>query len=60
MQNRDKNELLQHARFIETARKLGCDESEEAFDEKLKVIARAGTKKPTIGAGTPAPKKVRP
>ena len=30
----------QHARFIETARALGCDESEAAFDEKLKVIAR--------------------
>lgn len=30
----------QHARFVETARKLGCDESEAAFDEKLKVIAR--------------------
>ena len=30
----------QHARFIETARALGCDEDEAAFDEKLKVIAR--------------------
>lgn len=30
----------QHARFVETARALECDESEEAFDEKLKVIAR--------------------
>lgn len=30
----------QHACFIETARALGCDESEAAFDEKLKVIAR--------------------
>ena len=39
----------QHARFIETARALGCDESEAAFDEKLKVIAKA---KPT------APKKL--
>jgi hypothetical protein len=34
----------QHARFVETARKLGCDESEEAFDEKLKAIARAKPK----------------
>ena len=34
------NSDAQHARFVETARKLGCDESEEAFDEKLKVIAR--------------------
>ena len=31
---------LQHARFLETARVLGCDEDEAAFDEKLKVIAR--------------------
>ena len=30
----------QHARFVEKARELGCDESEEAFDEKLKAIAR--------------------
>ena len=30
----------QHARFIETARSLGCDEDEAAFDEKLKAIAR--------------------
>jgi hypothetical protein len=26
----------QHARFIETARALGCDEDEAAFDEKLR------------------------
>lgn len=30
----------QHVRFLETARALGCDESEAAFDEKLKAIAR--------------------
>ena len=30
----------QSARFIETARKLGCDEDEAAFDDKLKGIAR--------------------
>ena len=30
----------QHARFLETARALGCDEDEAAFDEKLKAIAR--------------------
>lgn len=34
------DENAQHARFVETARKLGCDEDEVAFDEKLKVIAR--------------------
>lgn len=32
--------LSQHARFVETARALGCDEDEAAFDEKLKVIVR--------------------
>lgn len=30
--------LDQHARFLETARTLGCDEDETAFDEKLKTI----------------------
>ena len=29
----------QHARFLETARALGCDEDEAAFDEKLNVVA---------------------
>ena len=31
----------QQKRFIETARELGCDEDEAAFDEKLKRIAQA-------------------
>ena len=34
----------QHDRFIEAARKLGCDEDEAAFDEKLAVVARAKPK----------------
>lgn len=42
----------QSARFIETARALGCDEDEAAFDEKLKVIARHKPK--------PAPKQPEP
>ena len=29
----------QHVRFLKTARALGCDEDEAAFDEKLKGIA---------------------
>ena len=33
--------VSQHDRFIETARKLGCDESLAAFDKKLAVVARA-------------------
>ena len=31
----DKRE---YERFVEAARKLGCDESEEAFEEKFKKI----------------------
>ena len=30
--------LTQSQRFIETARELGCDESLEAFDEKMKKL----------------------
>jgi hypothetical protein len=30
----------QHKKFVETARALGCDEDEAAFNEKLKAIAR--------------------
>ena len=28
----------QYGRFVETARKLGCDESEEAFEDAFKKI----------------------
>jgi hypothetical protein len=34
----------QRAKFEETAKKLGCDEDEAAFDEKLKKVARARPK----------------
>ena len=34
----------QSKRFIETARELGCDEDEAAFEEKLKRIATAKVK----------------
>lgn len=30
----------QHARFLEAARALDCDEDEAAFDEKLRGIAK--------------------
>lgn len=33
-----KDETTQHARFLEAARKLECDENEAAFDEKLKAV----------------------
>jgi hypothetical protein len=36
-----KSDDAQSKRFIETARELGCDEDEAAFDEKLRQIAMA-------------------
>ena len=39
MSKNSKDTEVQHARFLETARALGCDEDEAAFDEKLKGIA---------------------
>ncbi len=47
-----KTTETQHARFIETARALGCDESEAAFDEKLKVIARHKPKGEPVSKAT--------
>lgn len=35
---KDKNP--QKDKFIETARELGCDESEKAFNDKLKKLAK--------------------
>jgi hypothetical protein len=37
----------QYERFVETARKLECDESEEAFDKNFRAImsAKTGRKK---------------
>ncbi len=43
-------ELEQSARFLETARALGCDEDEAAFDEKLKGIARQKPKDDAVTA----------
>jgi hypothetical protein len=34
----------QYERFVETARKIGCDESEEAFDAAFKKIVPAATR----------------
>lgn len=34
----------QHTRFLETARQLGCNEDEAAFDKKLKAVV--GSKRP--------------
>lgn len=52
----------QHARFLETARALGCDEDEAAFDEKLKVIANhksKSTKETPPTASSPRSDKLR-
>lgn len=50
----DDDTSSQHTRFLETARALGCDEDEAAFDEKLKVIARQKTgAKPIVLDGKP-------
>ena len=40
-----KADKTQRERFIETARELGCDEDEAAFDEKLRRIASAKPKR---------------
>jgi len=41
----DKVTESQSERFITTARELGCDEDEAAFDEKLKRIASVKPKR---------------
>lgn len=46
----------QHARFIETARALGCDEDEAAFDEKLKLAVRH---KPKVKPEVKPPRKAQ-
>lgn len=42
-----ENPASQHARFLETARALKCDEDEAAFDEKLKAVVGPKTPGPT-------------
>jgi hypothetical protein len=39
MSNEQQATQTQHERFIETARELGCNEDEAAFEEKLRRIA---------------------
>lgn len=38
---KSKPDAAQKARFMEAARQLGCDPSEEAFNETLRTIGRA-------------------
>jgi hypothetical protein len=37
----------QYGRFVETARKLGCDESEESFEQTFKKIVPAKSRSKT-------------
>ncbi len=37
----EKKSISQRARFIETARELGCDGDRDTFEAKLKRIAKA-------------------
>ena len=49
----------QRRRFIETARELGCDESEERFDAVLKAVAKhqpVGTPSKKVTAAKPKPR----
>ncbi len=51
---------LQVARFLETARALGCDEDEAAFDEKLRGIAGQGCeRKLAEKKQSPKPQKIQ-
>ena len=43
-QNPDRVASAQIDRFKEAARRLGCDEDEAVFDEKLKAVARQVSK----------------
>ena len=40
--------VTQVARFIETARALGCDESEAAFDGKLEAVVGPKSSRPNV------------
>ena len=42
----------QHARFLEIARALGCDEDEAAFNEKLRGITGPKSGSSSIAVGT--------
>jgi len=49
----------QSKRFIETARELGCDEDEAAFDEKLRRIATAKPKPKAIERTPRRPRSIK-
>lgn len=41
-----RSEPTQRQRFIKTARELGCEENEQAFDAALKKVAKAKVARP--------------
>lgn len=47
----------QSKRFEQAARELGCDESEEAFDAKLRQVAKHKPKPPNQGKSETREKK---
>ena len=53
----DKDKKIQHKRFVEKARELGCEEDENGFNSTLKKIARSEPHKKKgktpNGLGTP-------
>ena len=42
----DKKELTQAEKFQQAARDLGCDESEDAFNAKLRAVAKQKPQEP--------------
>lgn len=56
----DEKPLTQAEKFRQAARNLGCEESEESFDAKLRTIAKQKLKDPPDDkrdTNTPAAKK---
>lgn len=56
----DKKQLTQAEKFRQVARDIDCEESEGAFDVKLRIIAKQKPKDPPAekrGKKTPAAKK---
>jgi len=53
----DKTGSIQYQRFVETARKLGCDEDKERFEKSLgKIAAFKPSKKPSKEPAKPTAK----
>jgi hypothetical protein len=57
MAKKPKSHESQVSQFVAAARELGCDDSEEAFDKKLKAIASAPSPKPAKKPKTKKPAK---